>query len=157
MEFDGRKGSSLAETKEKRAELKRRICAGIVVPTRPDIPCCDFTAYPQYISSIAVESEYIQEGHIGSVRPMQGASGTVYLCRNRFLETKFACKVVKVTSDFLLKGAVLEYETLLALHHPHIVCVYGLWLEPDLQRASLMMDFLPGKSLSQLLQESHVP
>ena len=119
----------------------------IVVPTRPDIPCCDFTAYPQYINPITVESEYIQERYIGSVRPMQGASGKVYLYRNRFLDTQFACKVVKVTSDFLLKGAVLEYETLLALHHPHIVGVYGL---------SLLMDFLPVKSLSQLLHESHV-
>jgi serine/threonine protein kinase len=80
----------------------------------------------------------------------------VYFCRNRFFGTPFACKVVKVTSDFLLKDTVLEYETLLQLHHPHIVGVYELWLEPDLQRASLLMDFLPGKSLSQLLRENHV-
>jgi serine/threonine protein kinase len=142
--------------REKRAELKRRLSAGLVIPAKQEVACCDFAAFPQYIYPITVASEYIQERHLGSVRPIQGASGTVHLCRNRFLGTPFACKVVKVTSDFMLKGAVLEYDTLLKLHHPNIVGVYGLWLEPDLQRASLLMDFLPGKSLSQLLVENYV-
>lgn len=71
------------------------------------------------------------------------------------LGTLFANKVVKVTSDLLLERTVVEYKTLAKLRHPHIVKVYALILEPATQMASLLMDFLPGKSLGQLLNEGH--
>jgi len=69
------------------------------------------------------------------------------------LGTSFATKVVKVTNDLLLISAVAEYETLAKLHHPHIVQVHAFLLEPATQMASLRMDFLPGKSLGQLISE----
>jgi serine/threonine protein kinase len=156
MEFNGQKRSSLVETREKRAELKRRLSLSLVMPALPKLPCCDFTAFPQYIHPSNTATDYIQEGHIGSVSSTQGAYGTVSLCRSRFSGAQFANKVVKVTSDFLLQGTVLEYETLSNLHHSNIVSVYGLWLEPEMQKASILLEFLPGKSLSQLLREEYV-
>ena len=78
------------------------------------------------------------------------------MCTNRLLGTQFANKIVKVTSDLLLQGAVSEYETLAGLHHPSIVGVFGLSLEETTQKASLVMEFLPGQSLSQLLREGRI-
>jgi serine/threonine protein kinase len=61
-----------------------------------------------------------------------------------------------VTSDHIVKSAVKEYETLAKLHHPNIVNVYALSLDEDSQKASLLMEFLPGHSLTKLLLEGHI-
>ena len=115
----------------------------------------DFKEYPQYLRRNALASEYTKELHLGAVRATQGAYGSVYRCRSIPLGTLFAVKSVRVANQSLLGIAIREYETLLKLHHPHIVSVYALFLEPESQEASLLMDFLPGQSLSQLLREGH--
>jgi serine/threonine protein kinase len=61
-----------------------------------------------------------------------------------------------VTSDQIVKSAVKEYETLAKLHHPNIVQVYALSLDEDSQKASLLMEFQPGHSLTQLLLEGRI-
>ena len=61
-----------------------------------------------------------------------------------------------MTSDQIVKSAVREYETLVKLHHPNILHVYALSLDEDSQKASLLMEFEPGHSLTQLLLDGHI-
>jgi len=147
-------GATLAQRKQRKADMIKRLSdEGLTCPATPTLPMCNFAAFPQYIRSHSIAAEYVQEALIGVVRPIQGAYGSVYLCRSRLLGTPFATKVVKVTNDQLLTSVVAEYETLAKLHHPHITSVYALVLDKDTQQACLRMDFLPGKSLGQLISE----
>lgn len=148
--------SILAERKLRKAAFVKKLSNSLAVPAGPRLLSCDFSAFPMYIRSDSLVPDHIPEAHIGSVRPIQGAYGSVYVCKSQSLGTKFAKKVIKVTSDCLLRSAVWEYETLYRLHHPHIVGVYGFFIDPEAQQTSLLMEYLPGKSLGQLLQEGRV-
>lgn len=133
-----------------RAELVQRLSAQLSISACSKPSAADFSAFPKYIRSTPIDAEYTSESHIGSVSPKQGAYGSVHLCRNH-LGATFALKTVKVGNEKVLKMTINEYETLHQLRHPHIVSVYGLFLHTDTQEAALLLEWLPGQSLSELL------
>ena len=73
MESIERKSSeespTLAERKQRKAEFIRRLSENHVVVATSALPWCDFKAFPQYMLSTFLASEYVQGKHIGSVRP----------------------------------------------------------------------------------------
>jgi len=138
-----------------KAEFVKRLIGSLEIPTTKLHSSVDLRAYPRYLHIVSLAAEYTRGELLGGVRLIQGASGSLRRCRSVLLGTSFALKSVKVTSESILKVAVCEYETLVQLDHPHIVSVYALFLEPETQEASLVMDLLPGQSLYQLLSEGY--
>ena len=60
---------TLAERKQRKAEMVLRLSVSLVTVLIPALPMCDFTVFPQYILSATLPTKYIQGLHIGSVRP----------------------------------------------------------------------------------------
>ena len=87
---------------------------------------------------------------------MQGAYGTVCECRLRGVDGRFAVKRVKVRTEALLKMTIKEFETMVKLNHPGIVSVYRLILEASTATAWIVMELVPGQSLTELLTEGHM-
>jgi tRNA A-37 threonylcarbamoyl transferase component Bud32 len=82
-----------------------------------------------------------------------GGMSTVYKARHKFLNKDVAIKVLKgntASSSDGLKRFQREARATSAVSHPGIVGISDFGLSPD-GRAFLVMDYLPGESLSEML------
>jgi eukaryotic-like serine/threonine-protein kinase len=82
----------------------------------------------------------------------QGGFAAVYEARDRMLERRVAIKQLrleKVKDDRSVKRFIQEARVAAALEHPNVVTIYGLRV--DQQRIYIILEYLPGGSLQELL------
>jgi serine/threonine-protein kinase len=94
--------------------------------------------------------EYVVQGVLGT-----GAHGGVYLAEHRLLGRRAALKVLHreaADSPELTARFIREARAVNQIRHPGIVDVYDLGVLPD-GRPYCVMEFLPGRTLSELLAE----
>ncbi|MBX9693522.1 MAG: serine/threonine protein kinase, partial [Cyanobacteria bacterium] len=80
-----------------------------------------------------------------------GASGTVYLCRDRMLAKRVAVKVLNHLSGEELIAFQNEAKATCQLNHPNIVKVLDFGIV-DLRSPYMVLEYLPGASLEKLLE-----
>ncbi|PZR53730.1 serine/threonine protein kinase [Xylanimonas oleitrophica] len=98
-------------------------------------------------SGDALGASYRLLEHVGS-----GAVGDVWLAQSRHDGRTVAAKLLKdehAHDPAIVERFVRERSVLLSLHHPHVVRVRDLVVEGD--RLAIVMDYVPGGSLRQLL------
>jgi serine/threonine protein kinase len=87
----------------------------------------------------------------------EGGMGIVYLANDLFLKRQVAIKCLRsdrpdnaMTWDQLIHRQVREAQAAGSLQHPNIVAIYDI--VPNGNSPAIVMEYLPGKSLSQMIQ-----
>ena len=93
------------------------------------------------------------------IRPLgQGGFGAVFEAQDRLLKRRVAIKQLllsRVTDEKAVKRFVQEARVMAALEHPNVVIIHALRLEN--QNFYMIMEYLPGGSLRQLLDPRERP
>jgi len=84
-----------------------------------------------------------------------GASGTVYLCRDRLLKKKVAVKVLNNTSSEQLVAFQSEARSTSQLEHVNIVKVFDFGVT-DGKNPFMVLEYIDGMSLAELLAEKQI-
>ena len=85
----------------------------------------------------------------------EGGFGVVYLARHLDLEALVAIKATTDTSDAARQAFLDEARLLSRLRHPHLPRVTDYFIEGH--QPCLVMDYIPGKDLEQILRERGTP
>lgn len=85
----------------------------------------------------------------------EGGFGVVYLARHLDLDALVAIKATTDTSDAARQAFLDEARLLSRLRHPHLPRVTDYFIEG--QQPCLVMDYIPGKDLEQILHERGAP
>ncbi len=83
-----------------------------------------------------------------------GASGTVYLCRDRLLKKKVAVKVLNNLSSEQLVAFQREAKATSQINHPNIVKVLDFGVS-DGKLPYMVLEFVDGLSLQEILEQKH--
>lgn len=83
-----------------------------------------------------------------------GASGTVYLCRDRLLKKKVAVKVLNNLSSEQLVAFQREAKATSQIIHPNIVKVLDFGVS-DGKLPYMVLEFVDGLSLQEILEQKH--
>jgi len=96
------------------------------------------------------EERYILEKQLGS-----GGMGEVWLATDSLLNRPVAVKFLQVTDNPMFKDLFLaEARTLASLQHPNITLIYDAVFDEYENRFYIMMEYVEGQSLSDLIKES---
>ncbi len=99
------------------------------------------------------QQRYILQKALGT-----GAMGEVWLATDTLLNRAVAIKYLKVTQDERYKGLFLsEAQVLARLNHPNITLIYDAVFDDESSRFYLVMEYVKGKTLAQLIQEQEDP
>jgi serine/threonine protein kinase/tetratricopeptide (TPR) repeat protein len=99
------------------------------------------------------EDRYVLKKQIGA-----GGMGEVWLATDTLLNRPVAVKFLQITDKPLYKDLFLsEARTLASLQHPNITMIYDAVFEEAENRFYIMMEYVEGKSLADLIQESPGP
>jgi hypothetical protein len=60
--------TNLEERKQRRANMQQRLAVALIIKPMPAVTRYDFKAFPQYMLSTSLVSEYVQERLIGAVK-----------------------------------------------------------------------------------------
>jgi CHASE2 domain-containing sensor protein/tRNA A-37 threonylcarbamoyl transferase component Bud32 len=105
---------------------------------------------PSYPGQLLIAGKYLVERRLG-----KGGMGAVYLARHTALDKRFALKVI-LTEGAISKQARDDFETearaLGLLNHPNIVDVTDYGVEQNGGLPYLVMEYLEGQTLAQLLR-----
>jgi serine/threonine protein kinase len=89
-----------------------------------------------------------------------GGMGAVYLARDPRLDRLVAIKKIKVPTGIskelhseVVQRFYREARAIANLNHPNIVTIYELGEDPDTKECFMVMEYLEGKSIEQLLEE----
>jgi serine/threonine protein kinase len=88
------------------------------------------------------------------IRPLgQGGFAVVYEAVDRMLNRRVAIKLLSTdkASDKIIKRFIQEARIAATLEHPNVITLYGLRIQD--QRIYMMMEYLPGGSLRDLLKQ----
>ena len=103
-----------------------------------------------YPGQLLIAGKYFVERRLG-----KGGMGAVYLARHTALDKRFALKLI-LTEGAISKQARDDFETearaLGRLNHPHIVDVTDYGVESNGGLPYLVMEYLEGQTLAQLLR-----
>ncbi len=85
----------------------------------------------------------------------RGGMGAVYLVRDPSSGVELAAKVMypeaAAVREFFVKRFIREAEIAMTVSHPNLVKVYDVGRDPDTGLAYMLMDYLPGGSLRDVL------
>lgn len=101
----------------------------------------------------STDERYVLEKKLG-----EGGMGEVWLAKDTLLNRPVAVKFLQVTENPVFKDLFLsEARTLASLQHPHITLIYDAVFEEDRNRFHIMMEYVEGRSLEELIAESAGP
>src|SRR5687768_2579559 len=87
-----------------------------------------------------------------------GGMGEVWLATDSLLNRPVAVKFLQATEDKRYKDLFLsEARTLASLQHPNITLIYDAVFDDEENRFYIMMEYVEGKSLSELIKETDGP
>lgn len=99
------------------------------------------------------EDRYVLEKKLGV-----GGMGEVWLAKDTLLNRPVAVKFLQAADNPMYKDLFLsEARTLASLQHPQITLIYDAVFDEGENRFYIMMEYVEGKSLKDLIQESSVP
>ena len=85
------------------------------------------------------------------IRPIKkGGMSTVYLAEDLRLHMKWAIKVISCDEPYLTDSVISEANVLRSIKHPNLVRITDIFKWED--RACLVMDYVEGKNLSDLIR-----
>ena len=83
-----------------------------------------------------------------------GAMGTVWLATDTLLNRPVAIKYLNITQETIYKELfITEAQLLASLNHPNITQIYDAVFDEPENRYYLVMEYVPGTSLSKLIAE----
>eukprot|EP01135_Chromosphaera_perkinsii_P001827 Nk52_evm6s211 gene=Nk52_evmTU6s211 len=92
-----------------------------------------------------------QRGHVLG----RGAFGKVYMGLNEDTGEMIAIKQIPIANDDALDGLTQELDLLKRLNHPHIVRYLGAHHSEEEKTMSILMEYIPGGSLTSLISRFH--
>ncbi len=99
------------------------------------------------------EERYTLEKQLGV-----GGMGEVWLATDTLLNRPVAVKFLQVTDEQMFKDLFLsEARTLASLQHPNITLIYDAVFDESENRFYIMMEYVEGKTLADLIYESSGP
>ena len=99
------------------------------------------------------EDRYVLEKRLGV-----GGMGEVWLAKDSLLNRPVAVKFLQAADNPMYKDLFLsEARTLASLQHPQITLIYDAVFDENENRFYIMMEYVEGISLKNLIQESDVP
>lgn len=99
------------------------------------------------------EDRYVLEKKLG-----KGGMGEVWLAKDTLLNRPVAVKFLQTTDNPMYKDLFLsEARTLASLQHPNITLIYDAVFDEAESRFYIMMEYVEGKTLAELLQETSGP
>jgi len=121
-----------------------------ILPHKERTPSRDTPAARVKVAPGVLAGEYVLKAVLAS-----GGHGAVYEAEHRILGRRAAVKVLHshlTDQGEMLQRFVREARVVNQIRHPHIVDVYDFGMLPD-GSPYYVMELLPGRTLSQLLQE----
>ncbi|WP_434386751.1 serine/threonine-protein kinase [Melittangium boletus] len=121
-----------------------------ILPHKERTPSRDSPATRVKVAPGVLAGEYVLKAVLAS-----GGHGAVYEAEHRILGRRAAVKVLHshlTDQGEMLQRFVREARVVNQIRHPHIVDVYDFGMLPD-GSPYYVMELLPGRTLSQLLQE----
>ena len=101
----------------------------------------------------STDERYVLEKKLG-----EGGMGEVWLAKDTLLNRPVAVKFLQVTENAVFKDLFLsEARTLASLQHPNITLIYDAVFEEDGNRFYIMMEYVEGQSLGDLIAATDGP
>lgn len=99
------------------------------------------------------DDRYVLEKKLG-----EGGMGAVWLATDSLLNRPVAVKFLQATDNTVFKDLFLsEARTLASLQHPNITLIYDAVFDEENNRFYIMMEYVEGKSLDELIAEANGP
>lgn len=134
-----------------------RLVAGVAEVHRSQFDEADAEPTPASEVPTAVDDDRSRWGHLALVRRLgQGAFGEVYLAHDTWLDHPRALKLLKpeVAQRISHEQLLNEARKLVRVRHPNVVAVHGADRHDG--RIGFWMDFVDGRTLSDLVAEEHL-